>query len=115
MFTTAAIMKLSQTQFIAQCRRTGKLNAHIEETFSGHSLVKVFGRQAEVERVFAEETDKLYDAYLRAQFITGLIMPVMMIVGNLNYVVIAVVGGRRVAYGLLSLGVVQALVRKDVG
>src|SRR3546814_1600724 len=62
MFTTAAIMKRSQTQFIAQWRRTGKLNAHIEETFSGHSLVKVFGRQAEVERVLAEENDKLYDA-----------------------------------------------------
>src|SRR3546814_6185496 len=80
MFTTAAIMKRSQTQFIAQWRRTGKLNAHIEETFSGHSLVKVFGRQAEVERVFAEENDKLYDASFRAQFISGLILPVMMFI-----------------------------------
>ncbi|WP_179503821.1 ABC transporter ATP-binding protein [Nocardioides daedukensis] len=111
MFTTAAIMKRSQTQFIAQWRRTGKLNAHIEETFSGHSLVKVFGRQAEVERVFAEENDKLYDASFRAQFISGLIMPVMMFIGNLNYVVIAVVGGLRVANGSLSLGEVQAFIQ----
>ncbi|KRF16765.1 multidrug ABC transporter ATP-binding protein [Nocardioides sp. Soil797] len=110
MFTTAQIMKRSQTQFIAQWRRTGKLNSHIEETFSGHSLVKVFGRQGEVERVFAEENDKLYDASFRAQFISGLIMPVMMFIGNLNYVVIAVVGGLRVANGSLSLGEVQAFI-----
>lgn len=110
MFTTAQIMKRSQTQFIAQWRRTGKLNSHIEETFSGHSLVKVFGRQDEVERVFAEENEKLYDASFRAQFISGLIMPVMMFVGNLNYVVIAVVGGLRVASGSLSLGEVQAFI-----
>ncbi|QIX28029.1 ABC transporter ATP-binding protein [Nocardioides sp. JQ2195] len=110
MFTTAQIMKRSQTQFIAQWRRTGKLNSHIEETFSGHSLVKVFGRQDEVERIFADENDKLYDASFRAQFISGLIMPVMMFIGNLNYVVIAVVGGLRVANGSLSLGEVQAFI-----
>ncbi|WP_439331860.1 ABC transporter ATP-binding protein [Nocardioides flavescens] len=108
MLLTQAIMKRSQGQFVAQWRRTGRLNAHIEETFSGHSLVNVFGRRAEVERTFAEENDGLYLASFRAQFVSGLIMPTMMFIGNLNYVVIAVVGGIRVAHGSLTLGEVQA-------
>lgn len=111
MFTTAKIMKRSQGQFIAQWRRTGKLNAHIEETFSGHALVTVFGRRAEVERTFAEENDALYEASFKAQFVSGLIMPVMMFIGNLNYVAVAVVGGLRVASGTLTLGEVQAFVQ----
>ena len=111
MFVTSRIMKRSQGQFIAQWRRTGKLNAHIEETFSGHALVTVFGRQAEVERTFAEQNEELYDASFRAQFVSGLIMPVMMFIGNFNYVVIAVVGGLRVANGTLSLGDVQAFIQ----
>jgi ATP-binding cassette subfamily B protein len=108
MALTQAIMKRSQGQFVAQWRRTGQLNAHIEETFSGHALVNVFGRRAEVERAFAEENDGLYQASFRAQFVSGLIMPTMMFIGNLNYVVIAVVGGIRVAHGTLTLGEVQA-------
>ena len=104
-------MKRSQGQFIAQWRRTGKLNAHIEETFSGHALVTVFGRRAEVERAFAEENDELYEASFKAQFVSGLIMPVMMFIGNLNYVVVAVVGGLRVAHGTLTLGEVQAFIQ----
>jgi len=111
MFGAAKIMKRSQGQFIAQWRRTGKLNAHIEETFSGHALVTVFGRQREVEQTFAEQNDALYDASFRAQFVSGLIMPLMMFIGNLNYVVIAVVGGVRVANGSLSLGEVQAFIQ----
>ncbi|WP_134740055.1 ABC transporter ATP-binding protein [Nocardioides sp. 503] len=111
MYATAKIMKRSQGQFIAQWRRTGRLNAHIEETFSGHALVTVFGRRPEVERTFAVENDELYEASFKAQFVSGLIMPLMMFVGNLNYVVIAVVGGLRVANGSLSLGEVQAFIQ----
>ncbi|MCW2853762.1 MAG: transporter ATP-binding protein [Nocardioides sp.] len=111
MYATAKIMKRSQGQFIAQWRRTGRLNAHIEETFSGHALVTVFGRRPEVERTFAVENDELYEASFKAQFVSGLIMPLMMFVGNLNYVVIAVVGGLRVASGSLSLGEVQAFIQ----
>lgn len=111
MLVTAKIMGRSQSQFIAQWRRTGKLNAHIEESFSGHALVTVFGRQGEVQRAFDEQNDELYDASFRAQFVSGLIMPVMMFIGNLNYVVIAVVGGLRVASGSLSLGDVQAFIQ----
>ena len=104
-------MKRSQGMFVEQWRRTGKLNAHIEETFTGHALVKVFGRQREVERTFAEENDELYEASFGAQFVSGLIMPAMMFIGNLNYVVIAVVGGLRVANGSMSLGDVQAFIQ----
>ena len=111
MFFTGAVMKRSQGMFIQQWRRTGTLNAHIEETFSGHSIVKVFGRQAEAERVFAQQNDELYEASYGAQFVSGLIMPIMMFVGNLNYVVIAVLGGLRVASGTMSLGDVQAFIQ----
>ncbi|MGI9155510.1 MAG: ABC transporter ATP-binding protein [Marmoricola sp.] len=108
---TKAIMKRSQGMFIAQWRRTGTLNSHIEETFSGHALVKVFGRQHEVEEVFAAQNEELNQASFGAQFVSGLIMPVMMFVGNLNYVVIAVLGGLRVASGSMSLGDVQAFIQ----
>ena len=111
MFVTQAVMKRSQGQFVAQWRRTGKLNAHIEETFSGHALVTVFGRRAEVEQSFAEQNEELYQASFKAQFVSGLIMPMIMFIGNLNYVIIAVVGGLRVANGTLTLGEVQAFIQ----
>ncbi|HET6167229.1 MAG TPA: ABC transporter ATP-binding protein [Marmoricola sp.] len=111
MIVTGAVMKRSQGMFVQQWRRTGRLNAHIEETFSGHALVKVFGHQAEAERVFAEENDELYKASFSAQFVSGLIMPIMMFIGNINYVLVAVIGGLRVASGALSLGEVQAFIQ----
>ena len=111
LLVTRAIMKRSQGQFVAQWRRTGQLNAQIEEAFSGHALVKVFGRQHEVEQTFAEENDELFKVSFGAQFVSGLIMPAMMFIGNLNYVVIAVIGGLRVASGSLSLGDVQAFIQ----
>ncbi len=111
MVVTGAVLKRSQGLFVDQWRRTGRLNAHIEETFSGHALVKVFGRQEEVERTFAEENDQLYDASFGAQFVSGLIMPTMMFIGNLNYVVIAVLGAVKVANGSISLGDVQAFIQ----
>jgi ATP-binding cassette, subfamily B, multidrug efflux pump len=111
MLVSAQIMKRSQGLFIDQWRRTGTLNAHIEESFTGHALVKVLGRQREVEEVFEQENDALYESSFGAQFVSGLIMPVMMFLGNLNYVVIAVLGGLRVANGTISLGEVQAFIQ----
>jgi ATP-binding cassette, subfamily B, multidrug efflux pump len=111
MVVTGQIMKRSQGMFIQQWRRTGRLNAHIEETFTGHELVKVFGRRAEVEETFATENDELYEASFGAQFVSGLIMPVMMFIGNINYVIVAVLGGLRVANGSMSLGEVQAFIQ----
>jgi len=111
MVVAGLVMRRSQKQFVSQWRRTGALNAHIEETFTGHSLVKVFGRQAEVEATFEAENEGLFQASFAAQFLSGLIMPVMMFIGNLNYVVIAVLGGLRVASGTMSLGDVQAFIQ----
>ncbi|TDO45441.1 ATP-binding cassette subfamily B protein [Kribbella sp. VKM Ac-2527] len=111
MVLTAAIAKRSQTRFVAQWRHTGALNAEIEEAFTGHELVKVFGRQKEIEASFAKKNEDLYQAAFGAQFISGLIMPSMMFIGNLNYVVIAVIGGLRVASGTMSLGDVQAFIQ----
>ncbi|KAA1419388.1 ABC transporter ATP-binding protein [Nocardioides humilatus] len=111
MIATAQIMKRSQSQFINQWRQTGRLNGQIEEAISGHALVTVFGRRSAVEAEFAEANEGLYQSSYRAQFVSGLVMPLMMLIGNLNYVVIAVVGGIRVAHGSLSLGEVQAFIQ----
>jgi ATP-binding cassette subfamily B multidrug efflux pump len=105
------IGRRSQKLFIQQWKSTGELNGHIEEAFTGHSLVKVFGRQHEVEAVFGERNHTLYSASFGAQFISGLIMPTMFFIGNLNYVAIAVVGGLRVASGTMNLGDVQAFIQ----
>ncbi|GAA4079465.1 ABC transporter ATP-binding protein [Nocardioides kongjuensis] len=111
MFVTGRIMKRSQSQFINQWRQTGRLNAQVEESISGHALVTVFGRRTAVEAEFDSANEELYQSSYRAQFISGLVMPLMMLVGNLNYVVIAVVGGLRVTSGALSLGDVQAFIQ----
>ncbi len=108
---TAVIGKRSQKMFVSQWKSTGELNGHIEEAFTGQSLVKVFGRQREVEAVFAEKNKTLFTASFGAQFVSGLIMPTMFFIGNLNYVAIAVVGGLRVASGTMSLGDVQAFIQ----
>ncbi len=107
----AKVGKRSQPQFVQQWKVTGKLNAHIEEMYTGHTLVKVFGRQDESARDFAEQNDALYEAGFKAQFNSGIMQPLMMFVSNLNYVLIAVVGGLRVASGALSIGDVQAFIQ----
>ncbi|MEU1280125.1 ABC transporter ATP-binding protein [Streptomyces sp. NPDC005805] len=103
--------KRSQPHFVQQWKSTGTLNAHIEEMYTGHSLVKVFGRQEESARDFAEQNEALYEAGFRAQFNSGMMQPLMFFVSNLNYVLVAVVGGLRVASGTLSIGDVQAFVQ----
>ena len=111
MLITGIIGKRSQKLFAQNWKSTGELNSHIEEAFTGHALVKVFGRQKEVEAVFAERNEELYKAGFGAQFISGIIMPLMFFVGNLNYVVIAVLGGLRVASGTMNIGDVQAFIQ----
>ncbi|RAG86089.1 ABC transporter ATP-binding protein [Streptacidiphilus pinicola] len=107
----AKVGKRAQPNFVQQWKSTGKLNAHIEEMYTGHSLVKVFGHQKEAAEQFDAENEKLYQASFKAQFISGLIQPSMMFIGNLNYVIVAVVGGLRVASGALSIGDVQAFIQ----
>lgn len=108
---TGLIAKRSQVKFVQQWRSTGELNGIIEESFTGHSLVKVFGQQETSRTSFADKNSELYEAGFGAQFISGIIMPAMMFMGNLNYVAIAVVGGLRVANGTMSLGDVQAFIQ----
>lgn len=110
-FVAARVGKRSQPQFVQQWKVTGRLNAHIEEMYTGHTLVKVFGRQEESARDFAEQNDALYEAGFKAQFNSGIMQPLMMFVSNLNYVLVAVVGGLRVASGALSIGDVQAFIQ----
>jgi ATP-binding cassette subfamily B protein len=108
---TALIAKRSQKLFVAQWKNTGQLNGQIEETYTGHALVKVFGRQREVGERFRQKNQELYEASFGAQFISGLIMPAMTFIGNLVYVGIAVVGGLQVASGAMQLGDVQAFIQ----
>lgn len=110
-FITVLVAKRSQKQFVTQWATTGQLNGQIEEAYSAHSLVKVFGRQREVSANFKAKNDELFAASFRAQFISGLIMPAMTFIGNLVYVAIAVVGGLMVAGGNLSIGSVQAFIQ----
>ncbi|HSK48279.1 MAG TPA: ABC transporter ATP-binding protein [Coriobacteriia bacterium] len=108
---TMMIAKRSQKQFAAQWERTGKLNGHIEEMHTGHSIVKVFGRQAEAIEIFDAQNEELYESSFRAQFISGIIQPALNFINNLNYVAIAVIGGLKVANGTMSLGDVQAFIQ----
>lgn len=110
-FVATKVGKRSQPQFVQQWKTTGTLNAHVEEMYTGHTLVKVFGRQEESAKAFAEQNEQLYEAGFKAQFNSGVMQPLMFFVSNLNYVLVAVVGGLRVASGSLSIGDVQAFIQ----
>ncbi|MFB7249809.1 ABC transporter ATP-binding protein [Microbacterium sp. NPDC056234] len=101
----------SQKAFGTQWRKVGRLNARVEEAFSGHALVKVFGREQDALDKFQVENEELYQASFKAQFLSGIIMPAMTFVGSLTYVGIAVLGGLMVASGQLRLGDVQAFIQ----
>lgn len=108
---TVQIAKRSQPQFAAQWERTGALNAHVEEMYTGHAVVKAFGQEESALQTFDEHNEEVYQASFKAQFISGTIQPSMMFLSNLNYVLVAVVGGLRVASGSMLLGDVQAFVQ----
>ncbi|WP_454083494.1 ABC transporter ATP-binding protein [Georgenia sp. Marseille-Q6866] len=110
-WATATIAKRAQPHFVAQWKSTGDLGGKVEEAFTGHELVTAFNAQDGVREGFDEDNERLFRASFRSQFISGMIMPVMGFVGNLNYVLVAVVGGLRVASGDLSLGSVQAFIQ----
>ena len=105
------IGRRARPQFVRQWATTGRLNAHIEEMYTGHTLVRAFGRQEESAAAFTAHNEALYAASVRAQFLSGIIQPAMMFIGNLNYVLVAVAGGLQVATGALSLGSVQAFIQ----
>ncbi|HKV89461.1 MAG TPA: ABC transporter ATP-binding protein [Candidatus Dormibacteraeota bacterium] len=108
---TVVIARRSQKQFAAQWKWTGTLNGHVEEMHTGHALVQVFGRRTRAMEEFNRHNEGLYSASFRAQFLSGIIMPAMTFLANLNYVTIAVIGGYRVVTGTMSLGDVQAFIQ----
>ncbi|PPF44544.1 multidrug ABC transporter ATP-binding protein [Pseudoclavibacter sp. AY1F1] len=101
----------SQKNFAEQWKKTGRLNARVEESFSGHALVRVFGREKDAREQFQVDNEQLFQAAFKAQFWAGVMMPAMMFIGNLSYVGIAVLGGLMVASGNLRLGDVQAFIQ----
>lgn len=105
------IMRRSQRHFGAMWKATGELTSEAEEAYTGHSLVKVFGRKQEVEASFHARNEELYRSSFGAQFLSAVLMPIMFFVGNLNYVVVAVFGGLQVASGQMNIGDVQAFIQ----
>ena len=101
----------ARPRFMAQWRHTGDLNAQAEEVFSGHAIVKSFGRQREAEARFRADNDQLYEASFAAQFMANLIQPAMLFMGNVQYILIAVVGGLQISSGALSIGGMQAMIQ----
>ena len=108
---TFLIARRSQVQFADQWDRTGTLNGLVEETHTGHALVQVFGRRGPTIDEFGRQNQQLYQASFRAQFLSGVIQPSMQFLANLNYVVIAVLGGYWVASGRMSLGDITAFIQ----
>ncbi|MBO2456918.1 ABC transporter ATP-binding protein [Actinomadura violacea] len=108
---TVAAVRRSKPWFTAQWERTGRLNGLVEETHSGHALVLAFGRRRPAIEEFREQNERLYEAGFRAQFLSGVILPAIQFVGNLNFVVVAVLGGYQVATGVISLGAMQAFIQ----
>ena len=105
------ISKRARPRFIAQWGHTGSLNAQAEEVFTGHAVVKAFGRQDDVEERFRNENDELYEASRSAQFTASLIQPMMVFMGNLQFVIIAVAGGLRISAGAITVGDMQAMIQ----
>lgn len=111
LLATRAIARRSQKMFVAQWTNTGRLNAHIEETYSGFSVVKTYGHRAAAAERFTELNGEVYRAGLGAQFLSGLVSPATTFIGNLSYVAVAVVGGIQVATGQITLGGIQAFIQ----
>lgn len=111
LWVTRWITRRSQRLFVAQWRNTGRLAAHVEETYSGFTIVKTFGHRAAAQQRFAELNDEVYQSSFGAQFFSGLVGPATMFIGNLSYVAVAVVGGLQVATGQITLGSIQAFIQ----
>ncbi|MDQ2901931.1 MAG: ABC transporter ATP-binding protein/permease [Chloroflexota bacterium] len=111
MFVITSIAKRSQNYFRKQQRSLGDLNGHVEEMYTGHKIVKAFGHEAKAIAQFDEFNEKLYDAGWKAQYVSGIIMPLMRFVGNIGYVFVAVVGGIMVTQNAISIGDVQAFIQ----
>ncbi|MEO3946024.1 ABC transporter ATP-binding protein [Gorillibacterium sp. CAU 1737] len=110
-FIAKTIASKSQQYFKDQQRELGELNGHVEEMYTGHNIVKAFGREEESVEKFREVNDRLYHSGWKAQFISGLIFPILGFVNNIGYVLISVVGGLFVTHGRISVGDIQAFIQ----
>jgi len=108
---TKNIAKISQKYFAAQAKSLGEVNAHIEETFSGHGIIKAYGNELMAIEDFEKINKELYEHGWKSQFITGIIMPLMGLVNSLGYIVVAVLGGVFLIKGVLPIGDVQAFIQ----
>jgi ATP-binding cassette subfamily B multidrug efflux pump len=111
LIVTMGVAKRSQEYFRRQQRALGELNGHVEEMYTGHKIVKAFGHESQSIAQFIEHNEELYDAGWRAQFVSGMIMPLMRFIGNLGYVFVAVAGGILVTQRAITIGDVQAFIQ----
>ncbi|MCM3785518.1 ABC transporter ATP-binding protein/permease [Neobacillus mesonae] len=111
LIVVALVASRSQGYFVGQQKRLGELNGHVEEMYTGHNVVKAFGREEKSIHDFNKINEELYETGWKAQFISGLIMPLMMFIGNIGYVLICVVGGIFVTRGTLSVGSILAFIQ----
>nr|WP_307031813.1 ABC transporter ATP-binding protein [Arthrobacter globiformis] len=108
---TVFMARQSQAYFAAQWASTGELNAHIEEFITGHEVIRAFGQQDTASAIFGRGNDRLARASARAQFVSGAVQPLMVLVANLNYVAVAVVGALQAAAGAMTIGGIQAFIQ----
>ena len=105
------VVKRSQKYFVAQQRTLGKINGIVEETFSGHAIVKAFNREDGTVDRFNETNAKLYGSAWKSQFFSGLMQPIMTFVGNLGYVAVAIAGSFLAVQGIITVGDIQAFIQ----
>lgn len=105
------VIRLSQKHFFAQQNLLGQINGQVEETFSGHAVVKAFGREDETVDDFKKVNDSLFASAWKSQFLSGLMMPIMNFVGNLGYVAVAVSGSFFAVLGVITVGDIQAFIQ----
>lgn len=108
---TVMVARRSQSHFARQWNETGELNAHVEEFITGHEVIKAFGYQEQAAAVFAASNDRLAKAATKAQYSSGLVAPLMVLVANLNYIAVAVVGALQVTAGAMTIGGIQAFIQ----
>lgn len=111
LLVTMFVIKHSQKQFVIQWDSTGELNGHVEESYTGFNVIKAFNKHWDMQKEFDEENERLREATFKAQFVSSLIRPFIGLINNLNYVIVSVVGGLRVANGVMTLGDIQAFIQ----
>ena len=111
MILVMLVVKISQKYFKSQQRLLGVVNGQVEEVYSGHSVIKAFNRESAVQEEFDAANNRLFESAWKSQFLSGLMQPIMMFVGNLGYVAVAVAGSIFAARGVITIGDIQAFIQ----